>query len=250
MNLSKIRFAKSKPFLSILALLAASTVVAQTESQISSDKTVSAQSFKSWVITPDSDRKSYEFKLDDSVYRSATKSASISSVRADAGVQLIRRGALMQTIKADVYRGKRMRLSAFVKSENAEQAALWFRIDGEGMQRLGFDGMENRLIKGSSDWSKYEMILDVPVAAQQIVIGAILKGAGQIWVDDFKFEEVGRDVPITSLKPQEEEAKGSLRYIEIYREKNKDAYEQQLRAFQERNKSAAPVPGNLDFESF
>lgn len=252
MNCNKPRFGESKLLLSLFASLAAFAVVsfAQSADQTSAPRAAAAQSFKSWEIASDSDRKSYEFKLDDSVYRSRTKSASISFAPRASAVQSTGRGALMQVIRADLYRGKRMRLSAFVKSENSEQAALWFRIDGEGMQRLGYDGMENRTIKGSTDWSKYEMVLDVPAAAQQIVFGALLKGAGQIWIDDFKFEEVGRDVPVTSLRPQEEEAKGSLRYIEIYREKNKDAYERQLRAFQERNKSAATVPGNLDFEGF
>ncbi len=50
----------------------------------------------------------------------------------------------MQVIRADFYRGKKMRLSAFVKSEKVEQAGLWFHIDGENIQVLGFDGMENK----------------------------------------------------------------------------------------------------------
>lgn len=112
-------------------------------------------------------------------------------------------GALMQMFKADDYLGKRLRMSAWIRTEDADAAAPWFRIDGaKGM--LGFDNMGNRIVKGTSDWTKYELTLDVPSAAINIAFGGLVSGKGQAWLDDFMFEVVGQDVPTTNLLTPEQ----------------------------------------------
>ena len=106
-------------------------------------------------------------------------------------------GSLSQMIAADEYRGKRVRLSGWMKSENAKLAGFWMRLDGD-RRTLGFDNMMDRAVTGSIDWKRYEVILDVPVAAITINFGTILDGKGQVWVDDLKLEAVGSDVPTTN----------------------------------------------------
>lgn len=110
-------------------------------------------------------------------------------------------GALAQTIKAEAYRGRRVRLSAYVKTVEVEEyAGLWMRVDGAG-RLLGFDNMTDRPIVGTSDWARYEVVLDVPEASVNIAFGLLLRGAGRVWVDDFHLEEVGQDVAVTNLLP-------------------------------------------------
>ena len=47
-------------------------------------------------------------------------------------------GTLMQTFKAEKYRGKRLRLTGYVKSEGvADWAGLWVRVDGMEKSRPG-----------------------------------------------------------------------------------------------------------------
>ena len=127
---------------------------------------------------------------------------------------------------------------------------LHFRIDGENMQVLGADHMLDRSIRAVTDWKKYELVLDVPESARQIVFGASLNGEGLLWVDDFSFEEVSRQAPVTSDKPKDEQAKESLQYFEELRSKYPSVYEDVLKNFKERNKTVSTVPANLDFESF
>ena len=68
---------------------------------------------------------------------------------------------MMQMFKANDYLNKRLRFSAFVKSEGIEAwAGLWMRIDGPHQGSLGFDNMQNRPIKGATDWHKYEVVLE------------------------------------------------------------------------------------------
>ena len=56
-------------------------------------------------------------------------------------------GTLMQAFRADHYLGKRVRFSAFVKTENVQDwAGLWMRIDKDSAS-IAFDNMQNRPIK-------------------------------------------------------------------------------------------------------
>ena len=52
-------------------------------------------------------------------------------------------------------------------------------------------------MKGTTDWTRYEIVLDVPEAGQQIAMGLILDGPGQVWMDDLKIEVVGKEVAPT-----------------------------------------------------
>jgi len=103
-----------------------------------------------------------------------------------------------QTIKADAYRGKRVRLSAWVKTKSPDShAQLWFRLDAP-TRMPGFDNMGNRPIKGITDWQKYDLVLDVPDDVVAMVFGVMSFNQGTIWVDDFSLEIVGNDVAVTN----------------------------------------------------
>ena len=107
-------------------------------------------------------------------------------------------GTLMQQFRADHYLGKRVRFSAFVKTADVQSwAALWMRVDKESTQ-LAFDNMQNRPIKGTTDWQKYDVVLDVPQGATGIAFGVLLGGTGQVWISNANFEVVGSNVPTTS----------------------------------------------------
>jgi hypothetical protein len=106
-------------------------------------------------------------------------------------------GTLMQEFTADKYAGKRLRLTAFVKSEDVKDwAGVWMRVDKEA-KSVAFDNMQNRSIKGTTGWKRYQVVLDVPQDATGIFFGVLLSGSGAVWLNDVKFEVVGLDVPTT-----------------------------------------------------
>jgi len=110
-------------------------------------------------------------------------------------------GGMMQMCDAHSFLGKRLRLSAWLKTEDANDggAHLWFRIDAkEGGAMLGFDNMDSRPVKGSLDWKNYSIVLDVPANAGALAFGFFIDGTGRVWVSGVKLEEVGLDVPTTS----------------------------------------------------
>lgn len=101
-------------------------------------------------------------------------------------------GTLMQQCKPNKYLGKRIKMSGYVKSENVSGwSGLWVRVDQSNSDvPLSFDNMHDRTITGTTDWKKYEIILDVPNNASLIAFGALLSGTGQIWFDKLSFEIV------------------------------------------------------------
>jgi hypothetical protein len=111
-------------------------------------------------------------------------------------------GTLMQSIAADRYRGKRLRLRAELKTEGVTQAGtIWMRVDSETRRAASFDNMENRtgdgVLKDTTDWTVREIVLDVPGDAESIHFGFYLRGAGRAWARKFELTEVGSDVAVT-----------------------------------------------------
>ena len=107
-------------------------------------------------------------------------------------------GTLLQSFQASEYRGKRLRLSGYVKTDKVENyVGLWLRVDGEN-DEISMDNMHDRPIKGTTDWKKYEVVADVPDGAAAIFYGLLLRGRGTGWMDDIQFEEVESIVPVTT----------------------------------------------------
>lgn len=110
-------------------------------------------------------------------------------------------GTVMTYILPDNYIGKRVRLSGYIKNENINSwAGMWMRIDSkEEGKMLGFDNMVNRPIKATSDWTKYEIVLDVPEGSKGIGYGFLLDGTGNAWFSGLIIEPVGKDIPVTNI---------------------------------------------------
>ncbi len=155
---------------------------------------------RSWALVG-THPEDYEFSVDKSVAHGGKASGLLKSRSAEAKAF----GALSQSIKADDYRGKRLRLSGYVRADGViGWAGLWMRVDApKAGQPIALDNMHERPIKGTSDWVRYEVVLDVSSDAAIIVFGALLDGAGQIWVDDLKLEIVDTSVATTGWQTRE-----------------------------------------------
>ena len=102
-----------------------------------------------------------------------------------------------QRIRADDYRGRRLRLSAWVRHRMVESAGLWMRVDGFG-KILAFDNMSRRPVRDSWGWHYVSVVLDVDSAAVGIALGVLMTGRGELVVDDMVLEVVGSNVPVTA----------------------------------------------------
>jgi hypothetical protein len=48
--------------------------------------------------------------------------------------------------------------------------------------------MEDRPITGTTDWGKYEIVLNVPENSTGILYGILLAGTGEAWVNGMQLE--------------------------------------------------------------
>ena len=110
-------------------------------------------------------------------------------------------GGMMQMCRAESFRGKRLKLTGFIKTLDVVGTAnLWFRVDGEVGKMLAFDNMSERPIKGTTDWREYSVVLDVPENANALAYGIFIAGAGMAWLNDVQLIEVDSDVKSTNME--------------------------------------------------
>lgn len=146
--------------------------------------------------TPPTGGEGYEIVVD----RDAPHGGAASGrIRLTGEIQSF--GTLTQAIAADAWRGKRVRLSGWLRTQGVDTgfAGLWLRIDpasGSG-GTVWFDNMSDRGVKGTTGWKRYQVVLDAPKKAGNIAFGALLVGGGTVWVDDLELAAVGKDIPVT-----------------------------------------------------
>ena len=111
-------------------------------------------------------------------------------------------GGTRKILSAIPYIGKRVRMSGYLRTGDVMKwVGFWLRIDGGELSApMVFDNMNDRAISGTTEWKKYEIVLDVPDGATNFFYGAVLSGPGRIWYSGIKFEVVGNEVPVTRTK--------------------------------------------------
>ncbi len=78
-----------------------------------------------------------------------------------------------------MYIGKRLRLSGYIRTINSSGTGMWMRVDGNEMGKsLQFDNMGSRQIMGTTEWQKYEIVLDIPATSRGIYYGVLTTGSG------------------------------------------------------------------------
>ena len=148
----------------------------------------------SWFVAG-SEPKKYDMGIDKGAGPEGKNAATIRSK--DKKINGF--GTLMQQCLPGKYLGKKVRMSGLIKSQGVDDwAGLWFRVDSKSKSGISFDNMADRPVKGTTDWKRYEIVLEVPGESINLAYGALLAGTGQIWFTDLKFEVVDGDVDETA----------------------------------------------------
>ena len=107
-------------------------------------------------------------------------------------------GTIMQSFDAASYRGRRVRFSSVVQSQEVtDWAGAWLRVDTPAERARAFDNMEDRPLRGSTGWTEAANVLDVAEEAASLHFGVLLAGAGAVDLARPRFEVVDADVPVT-----------------------------------------------------
>jgi hypothetical protein len=101
-------------------------------------------------------------------------------------------GNLMQSFRAAAYRGKTVRLRAWVRVEAGgpeDRAQMWLRVDRPN-GKVGFlEDMDGRPVR-SAEWTSCEIVAEIDGDAQFLDFGVKSMGRGRVWVDDVSFDIV------------------------------------------------------------
>ncbi|KAA3633968.1 MAG: peptidase S41 [Bacteroidetes bacterium] len=112
-------------------------------------------------------------------------------------------GACAYIIPAS-YEGSTIELRGYLKTKDISfdgLAGLWLRLDGEkGV--YGFDNMGDRRILGTNDWKEYSIKLPLEDEVTKIMVGGMMAGQGQIWIDDLRLFIDGK--PLEQAPPKKE----------------------------------------------
>ena len=133
--------------------------------------------------------ENYKIGLDNSIVQNGERSAYIESTKNKTNGF----GTLMQTCNTVDYSGKRIKITGYIKTENVtDWSGMWLRIDPiKSISAEYFDNMGNRPIKGTTNWTKYKIVLDVPTNSNSMNFGVLLKGNGKVWIDNLNIEIIG-----------------------------------------------------------
>ncbi len=87
-------------------------------------------------------------------------------------------GTLRHSINAEKFRGQGISLSAALRTESADAAALWVCLIDR--QKQNFDYHPSEMLFGSYDWTRAEIIVEVPESTTTINYGIRLR-SGTMW---------------------------------------------------------------------
>ncbi len=134
--------------------------------------------------------KDYKMEIVSSTHHSGSKAAMIqySASTEPAGF-----GTYMQMHQPGAWAGKKLKMTGYIKTVDISSwCGMWCRVDGaDGKEMMDFDNMGDRPIKGTTDWTKYEIIVNVPKDASAIAYGILVDGKGTAYFDDVNFEVLG-----------------------------------------------------------
>lgn len=95
---------------------------------------------------------------------------------------------LRQGILADTYRGRRVRLSADLKTADATgKAGLYLRVIDPARSRPP-EIREQLSLHGTTGWTRQHIEADVPADSVYVLFGITLTGPGQIWATNVQVE--------------------------------------------------------------
>jgi hypothetical protein len=107
-------------------------------------------------------------------------------------------GTLEQDFRPDEYLKKRIRISAWTRGENAGRVMIYGRAENGAGQVISFGNSLDHAIRGTLDWRKQEVVINVPEQTTVIQVGLILVEKGKAWIDDILIEEVDKKVRLTN----------------------------------------------------
>lgn len=131
---------------------------------------------------------SYEVGIDATHFHTNPNSYYIKSIKED--VRNLVNGVFFQLIDATAYKGKRIRITASVKTEHPDKSGntSYFYVSDHGAHEI------YKWVDREKDWHQVSLIFDVADTTTKFEYGISLWGKGQLWADDVNLAIVDNSV--------------------------------------------------------
>ena len=150
-----------------------------------------------WFISsqegPLQGRANYEARIDPETAFQEFPSALLRSKSSRTNAS----GTLMQQTRADSFRGKRIELSAHLRSRDVtNEAGLWIRAEDEAGAVLVFKNLQSSdghtsFVRENTEWTNARLVVDIPASAVSLYYGVQLEGPGCVWISHVQFSILG-----------------------------------------------------------
>lgn len=149
---------------------------------------------ENWILTGGNHRR-YEAGFDVTVKHDGKETLLLKNK--DEITKAYGFSSLETSIDAEMYRKKRLRLTMWVKTDDATWVMPWMGVKSE-TNIVAYDNGCGRKVSGTTDWQKWSIVLDVPVAAIVVEYGVMLGGNGKVWITPPEIEVVAGDTVTTN----------------------------------------------------
>ena len=142
-----------------------------------------------WWVAQHAGETSYAFMLDTVSKRSGQRSVKVENVGPEPF------GSLFQKLAAEPYRGRTLRASGWIRTEDVRGNRMG---TGVGLKLhavrsgypVAFAQMKKDAVRGTTDWTRYEIALRIPPDADYIEVGMAMYGPGTAWLDDVALDVI------------------------------------------------------------
>lgn len=107
--------------------------------------------------------------------------------------------ASQQIVDARAYRGRRVRVRAFLRARQANAAALWVAVEGFAAGKAATLLSDSAvMLRGTTSWRETAIVFDVDPQAVCLRYGATLSGLGAAWLDAVSVDTVNARTAVTA----------------------------------------------------
>ena len=138
-----------------------------------------------WFTFQHAGDKSYTFALDSADPHGGARSLRIDYIGPEPY------GAVAQPFEVGAHAGKLARYTAWMRTRDVggPGAGLTLLLLSKGAV-VSQNFMDDKLVTGTTGWTRYTLTLPIPQGAGRIEVGAMLQGKGSLWLDDAVLEIV------------------------------------------------------------
>ncbi len=142
-----------------------------------------------WILMQHAGEPAYVLSVDADKPRAGRRSGRLQSIRSEVF------GSVSQALPAAPWRGRTLRFSGWMRTRDVEgndfgRGAGMFLNSMKGGYPLVYSQMQANAVQGTTEWTRYEVLLKVPDDADTLEIGFIVYGPGTAWFDDAALDVV------------------------------------------------------------